>query len=133
MCAVYHGKNGVVYMAASGTAPSPLMCTTEFTINAAADTDDVTCMGSTNKRYVMGIPDFTVELSGIWDDTNDNLWDLAHGACANVAFYLYPSSCVTTKYWYGYGWVSFNDISVPVDGAIRVTGSLSAAGDITQI
>jgi len=131
--AVYHGKNGVIYMAASGTAPSPLMCTTEFTISAPADMDDVTCQGSTNKRYVAGIPDFTMTMSGIWDDTSDAFWDLAHGNCTNVAFYVYPSSCVQTKYWYGYGWVSFDDISVPVDGAIRMTGSLAASGNITQV
>ena len=131
--AKYHGKNGVVYMAASGTAPSPLMCLTEFTINASGDPAEVTCMGNGNKQYVMGVPDFTVDLSGVWDDTNDNLWDLAHSSCTNVAAYIYPSSCVPTKYWYGYGWASFNDISVSVDGPVTVTGSLVAAGDWTQI
>jgi hypothetical protein len=58
---------------------------------------------------------------------------MAHNACSNVAFYLYPSSCVPTKYWYGYGWLSFNDLSVPVGGAIAISGRLVAAGDITQM
>ena len=126
--AVYHGKNGVVYMAALGTAPSPVLRQTEFTINTAAETDDVTSFGNINKRYVQGIPDMVVALSGIWDDTDNTLFTLAVAA-GGVGAYLYPSSLVATKYWYGPGWLSVNDVSVSVGGAVRMTGTLSASGD----
>lgn len=130
--AQYHGKNGVVYMSASAaTAAVPFLYQTEWTLNSAAATDDVTHFGNINMRYVMGIPDCVVELSGFWDDTYDAPWDNARSA-TGVNVYLYPNSGVPTKYWYGPAWFSFNEISVPVGGAISISGTASANGDWGQ-
>ena len=93
--AKYHGKNGVVYM---GVATAiPVLMQTEWTFNTAAATDDVTAFEDSNMHYVQGIPDGVVSLSGIWDDTDDALWDLSVGTGAAFV-YLYPSSLVTTKH-----------------------------------
>jgi len=126
--AQYHGKNGVVYMAARGTAPSPVLYQTDFTINTAADTDEVTHFQNINKRYVQGIPDMVVSLSGVWDDTDNTLFTLAL-AVGGVSAYLYPTALNATKYWYGPAWLSVNSVTVGVGGAVKMDGTLSALGD----
>jgi len=128
----YHGKGGVLYMSASAAGDAvPVLYQTEYTMNTPAATDDVTSFGDLNMRYVQGIPDMQIELSGIWDDTYDALWDNSRST-DGVRAYLYPSSLVPTKYWYGPAWFSFNDLAIPVGGAVRVTGHLAANGDWGQ-
>jgi hypothetical protein len=127
--AKYHGKNGVVYMGAATAVP--VLMQTEWSLNSAAATDDVTTFENANMQYVQGIPDGVVTLSGVWDDTDDAIWDLS--LLDDPSFvYLYPSALVTTTYWDGMFWVSFDDISVPVAGAVRVSCTLSASEDYAQ-
>jgi hypothetical protein len=126
--AKYHGKNAIVYMSATAAAMAvKVLRQTEWSLNTAAATDDVTTFEDSNMHYVQGIHDTVVTLSGVWDDTIDALWDNA-GSTGGVRAYLYPSALVMAKYWYGPAWMSFDDISVPVAGAVRTSGTLSALG-----
>ena len=130
--AQYHGKGGVVYMSASGsTAAVPFLYNAEFSASFAASRDDVTHMGNINMRYVQGVPDMQWSISGFWDDTYDAPWDNARSADGVVA-YMYPTDIVAAKYWYGPAWFTMEDMSVPVGGAITISGSLAANGDWGQ-
>lgn len=126
--AKYHGKGGVVYMSASAAgAAISVARLTEWSLSTAAETDDVTAFADENKWYVQGIADCVAQISGIWDDTDDALWDNSEST-TGVNVYLYPSNLVLTKYWYGPAWFSVNDITVPVGGGVRATGTISANG-----
>ena len=128
----YHGKAGVLYMSlTAGGATASVLYQTDYTMNTPAAVDDVTSFADLNMRYVQGIPDMQIDLSGIWDDTYDALWD-ASKSTDGVSCYLYPSSLVPTKYWYGPAWFSFNDVGIPVAGAVRTTGHLAANGNWGQ-
>jgi len=130
--AQYHGKNGVVYMSPNASSAAvPFLYQTEWAANFDAARDDTTHFGNINMRYVQGIPDMQFSLSGLWDDTYDAPWDNARSADGVVA-YLYPTSLVATKYWYGPAWFSLADVTVSVSGAVRISGSLAANGDWGQ-
>jgi len=128
----YHGKNMKFYLAADGSAAAaPVARVADATLNFASETDDVTVPGDANKQYVAGIPDGTGEISGVWDDTDDALYDAGHSTDTGKRFYFYPSSLVPTKYLYGLCGLSFNDMSAGVGGGIRFSAAIHARGDWT--
>lgn len=101
-----------------------------WTLNSPTDVVETTAFGDTNKQYVQGLPDITGTLSGFWDDTVDTLYDAARST-DGVKLYLYPTSSVTTKYWYGPAWVDFS-IDTAHDEAVTITGSFRANGSWGQ-
>jgi len=130
--AQYHGKNGVLYMSASAAgAAIPFLYQVDWSFDSAAGTDNVTHMGNINQRYVQGVPNAVISLNGVWDDTSDTYWDNARSA-DGVRFYLYPTSLVATKYWYGPAWWSVDTIEGGVDASVKESGKLSANGDWGQ-
>lgn len=127
----YSGKNGVIYMSttAAGTASS-VTGMASWSLSMPTDKIDVTAFGDTNKKYVVGLKDVTGSVSGWFDDTSDQLYDaMASGEA--VKFYLYPSSAVTTKYFYGTAFVDFS-IEVGVGDGVSVSGDFVAASDWGQ-
>ena len=130
--AQYSGKNGVLYMSATAAgAAVPFLYRVDWSFNSAAGTSAVTHMGNMNARYVQHIPDAVITLNGMWDDTYDAYWDNSRSA-DGVRFYLYPTSLVATKYWYGPAWWSCDSIEGGVDSPVTEAGTLSANGDWGQ-
>ena len=128
----YHGRKGVVYMSATGSAAAVLVIgMRSWTINMPTDKVEVTAFADSNKQYVQGLPDVTGDLAGWWDDTSDALYDSSRSA-DGVKMYLYPSSDAPTKYWYGPAWVDFS-ISVANDAGVEITGSFAANGAWGQL
>ena len=123
----YHGRTGVVYMSPDGTGAAVAVAhLTEWSLNMAADTVEVTSFDDSNKSYVMGFKDASGALSGVWDDTSDAIYDGA-GSSDGVKFYLYPASAAPTKYFYGPAWVDFS-ISTSSSAAVTVSGNFVANG-----
>lgn len=125
--AKYAGKDGVVYISTSGTGnATTIVGLNNWTLNRPTDKHEVSEFGDANKTYVQGFSDCSGELSGFWNDTDDNLYD-ASASDDGCNLYLYPSSLVTTKYFYGPAWVDFS-VACPASGAVTVSGSYVANG-----
>lgn len=123
----YHGKAGLVYVSTTGTgAAASVGALTAWTLDMSTDTVDVTCFGDTNKQYVQGLKDVKGSISGIWDDTIDTLFTAADSA-DGCKLYLYPSSGVLTKYWYGPAWLSMK-VDTGIGKAVEVSGDFVANG-----
>jgi hypothetical protein len=123
----YSGKKGVVYISTSGTGnATTIVGLNNWTYNRTADNQEVSQFGDTNKAYVQGLADATGDLSGFWDDTDDNLYD-ASISSDGCKMYLYPSSDATTKYFYGPAYVDFS-VACPQTGPVTVSGSWVASG-----
>lgn len=123
----YHGKGGIVYMSASGSAAATATVSlNHWSLDKKTDKAEVTAFTDANKVFVQGLPDVSGQLSGFFDDTNDALFDAAESA-DGVKLYLYPSSLAPTIYHYGPAWVDAS-IDVAVGGAVAINGSFVAAG-----
>ncbi len=123
----YHGKKGVVYMSATGAgAAVNVVFLNEWSIDMATDKVETTAFGDANKTYVQGLKDVSGDLSGFFDSATDQLFDAADSA-DGVKLYLYPSADAPTIYFYGPAWVDAS-ISVPVSGAVALSGSFAANG-----
>lgn len=130
MCARYHGKTGVCYIATDGSAAAAAVTLSEWELSMTRDFVETTSFGDTNKTYVSGLPDISGRLSGYWDDTDDTLYDAA-GSAAAVRMYLYPSSLVPTKYFCGTAVLDFT-VNTPVAGAVGVSGNFRGASAWSQ-
>lgn len=130
--ALYHGKKGVVYLSTTGSGTATtILGLNSWSLNMPTDKVETTAFGAANKTYVQGLPDVSGSISGYWDDTDDNLYD-AMTSSDGVKIYLYPSSDVATKYFYGPAWVDFS-ISVSNSGAVTVSGDFVANGAFGQM
>lgn len=125
--AQYAGKAGVVYISTSGSgAATSIVKLNQWTLSNSTDRYETTGFQDTNKTYVQGFADVTGNLSGFWDEGDDNLYDASRSA-SGCKMYLYPSSDAATKYFYGPAWVDFS-IDVSVSDAIKVAGTFAANG-----
>lgn len=124
--AKYPGRNGVVYLSSTGAGTaSTVIGLTEWSINSATDKIEVTAFGDSNKTYVQGLKDLSGTFSGFWDDTETKPFAASDSSTA-VKMYLYPSSSITTSYFYGTAWLDAS-INVGVNGAVAISGSFAAA------
>lgn len=125
----YHGRNGVVYAATSGTGTAVnIIALSQWTIDFKRDTVDVTAFGDTNKNYVVGLKDVTGKISGFWDDQgSDTLFDASDSADGTV-MYLYPSADAPSKYFGGPAWLDMS-IDTSNKDAVKVSGNISANGN----
>ena len=114
----------------SGTAVS-VIGLNSWSLNSPTDKIEVTEFGNSNKTYVQGLPDFTGDMSGFWDDTSDALYD-ASRSTDGVKMYLYPSSDAPSKYWYGTAWVDFS-INTDLADSVKVSASWAAANSWGQM
>jgi len=122
----YHGKDGRVYLASSGTgAAASLGNVSDWAINMARDKVETTSMSDSNKTYAMGFKDVSGTLSGFWDSAVDTLFTAA-GLDDSVSMYIYPNSG-DTKYWYGYVFIDVS-VSSGVAAAVKTSCNFAAAG-----
>lgn len=125
--AVYHGRKGVVYISTTGSgAASLVLSLTDWSLDMSVDTVEVTSFGDVNKTYVQGLPDINGSFSGFWNDSEDKLFT-ASSSTDGCKIYLYPSSDIATKYFYGPAWLSVS-VSTAVGDAVKVTGNFVANG-----
>ena len=127
----YHGKRGLVYMSGVGAAAVSVAHLNAWTLDMASDLAEVTSFGDANKQYVAGIPDCKGTLAGTWDDTSDDMYDLSRSD-DGVVMYLYPSSGVLTKYFYGNAWTDFS-IDTSIADAVKIAGNFGAKDDWGQV
>jgi len=126
-----HGRNGRVYLAiASGGTAEPIAFLSSWTISFASEKIDVTAFGDANRVYVAGLPDASGEFSGFYDDATAQTYTAATDGVKRK-FYLYPSTSLSTQYWFG---EIFPDLSVNanVAGAAEISSSWNAASTITK-
>lgn len=125
------GRFGRVYVGATTAgAAVPVPFIGSWSIDASTDKIDVTAMGDVNKVVVPGLPDFSGEMGGFFDDTTSIFYDAAIDGL-DRAFYLYATSNNTQNYWYGRIFLDAS-FSASVDGAVEMTGSWAASGAITK-
>lgn len=123
----YHGKKGLVYVSASGSGDArSVVRLSDWSVDMATDTVEVTSFGDTNKAYVQGLPNISGSLAGFWDDTEDQLFTAA-AASDGCKMYIYPSSDSMSKYLYGPAWLSVS-LTGAVGDAVKVSASFVANG-----
>jgi hypothetical protein len=125
-----HGRNGALYFSVtSGGVPEPYLNLSSWNVDFATDKVDVTAFGDSFKSYVTGLPDFSGGFNGFWSDGDKTSYAAAVDGVAR-SFYLYPDkNNAAGRYWFGTAFFDFS-VSVPVDGAVQISGSISAAGGI---
>lgn len=128
-----HGRRGRIYMgiANDSATAEPLPFFADWSINFATDKIDVTAMGDSNKVYVAGLPDASGEFSGFYDDSTNQTYTAAVDGLARK-FYLYPSTSLTTQYFFGTILPDFN-VNGGVGGAVAVTASWNAASQVQKV
>ena len=64
-----HGSKGQVKMDPTGGATTVAIgALNAWTLSLERDKADVTCFGDTTKQYVLGLPDISGDLKGVWDE-----------------------------------------------------------------
>lgn len=119
----YSGKNAVAYIGpTSGGAAIAVLGLSKWSLNQDTDKQECTAFQDTNKQYVQGLPDVKGQVSGFWDNLSSETIFTAQQASGGVNVYLYPSTLVSTKYWYG---TAFFDSQVEADvgAAVKVSSS----------
>lgn len=97
-------------------------------LSAKTDRADVTSFGDTNMQRVSGLPDYSGDFSGFFDDTDTTLFAAA-ATLAGCSCYLYPDKTnAPTKYWYGLANVDY-EISADIGDAVKISASWDAAGN----
>jgi hypothetical protein len=125
--AVYAGRKGVVYLSTTGSgAATNVIKLNTWTVNKTTDKIEVTAFGDANKTYVQGLPDLQGTIGGFWDDTESKPFTAA-ASTDGCKLYLYPSSDITTKYFYGPAWLDIS-MDTNVSGAVTITGNFAANG-----
>lgn len=124
-----HGKNGSVLMdPTGGSTLVALADLNAWALNMGKDKVDVTAFGDTNKRKVLGLPDFSGTFGGFYNSaTSPTLFDAILGS-AEVALKLLPDTVEPTFFFAGAAFLDGN-IAVDANGAVTVGGTFDAAGD----
>ena len=99
-----HGSKGQVKMDPTGGATTVAIgALNSWTLSLERDKADVTCFGDTTKQYVLGLPDISGELNGVWDEAlSPELIRVALGEVP-VMLELIPSSTTPTHMFTGPG------------------------------
>lgn len=127
------GRKAVIYMgiASSAASASLVAYQSAFSINFPTDKIEVTAFGDPGKTYVGGMPDQSGSFSGFYDDASAQTYTAAIDGLERK-FYLYPSSLLTTQYFFGTIIVD-QSISNEVSGAPTVSADWSAASPILKV
>jgi hypothetical protein len=128
-----HGRRGRIYMGiANDTATAePLPFFADWEISFETEKAEVTAMGDNNKVYVAGLPDASGSFSGFYDDATQQTYTAAVDGLPRK-FYLYPSTSLSTQYFFG---TILPDIKVngAVGDAVAVAASWMAASAVAKV
>jgi hypothetical protein len=132
MAAPIHGRKGRLYvgLASSTATAEPIANLRSFSLESSTDDVEVTCLGDANKKYASGLPDIGGSWSGFWDADSSLFQAATEGSPRR--FYLYPTTAITTTYWFG---TAIFDMSLEasVDDSVKVSGSFKAASDVSKV
>ena len=126
-----HGSKGSVKMDPTGGATTVAIgALNAWTLSLERDKADVTCFGDTTKQYVLGLPDVSGDIKGVWDEAlSPELIRVALGEVP-VMLELIPSTTTPTHMFKGLAYLA-TGIDCPADGAVTMNGSFVGAGDWT--
>ena len=115
-------------IASDSATAEPIPFIASWSMAAETDKIEVTAMGDTSKVYVAGLPDASGEFSGFLDDVTAQTYTAAVDGLPRK-FYLYPTTAIPGRYWYGTVFADFS-ASASVDGASELSASWAAATPI---
>jgi hypothetical protein len=114
-------------MSTSGTGTAqPVASLTNWSLDLATDTREVTSFGDGNKTYVIGLKDLKGRFEGFWDNAETKIFAGADSA-DGVKMYLYPTADIPGAYFYGPAWISAS-IDVGVGDATKISVNFVANG-----
>jgi hypothetical protein len=124
-----HGKNGSVKMdPAGGSALVTVADLSSWSLDMSKDRVDVTGFGDTNKRKVVGLPDFSGNLGGFWNAASSpTLFAVILGSVA-ATLQLIPNTLDPTYYFQGLANID-GTVSVDSKGAVTFSGKWDAANN----
>jgi hypothetical protein len=126
-----HGKNGQIQADPAGGSTLVILGDLNgWSLDMGTDRKDVTAFGDTNKRKVMGLPDFTGGLKGWWNAiaSSSPLYFAMVLAGLPITLRLVPNKLDPTTYFQGLANVD-GGVDVSSDGAISTKGKWDAAGN----
>lgn len=128
--AIYHGGTGRVYVSTTGSGNAVnVAALTDWSLDMASDTVEVTALTDTNKTYVQGLGNLQGTLAGFWDAGVDTLFK-ARTSSDGCKMYIYPAGTSgTTSGYYAYGpaYLSLSMTGAVAD-AVKVSGNFVAKG-----
>lgn len=127
-----HGRFGKLYVAVtSGGSASPLQHNANWDIDMSTDKSEVTAEGDTQKVYVAGFADSTINFSGHASDTAST--SLVEAALDGVPrkFYAYPFN-TTGVYFFGTAYFDWR-MSKPIDNSVTFDGTAQLATDLGRV
>jgi hypothetical protein len=99
-----------------------------FTIDMKKDREDVTAFGDTNKQKVTGLPDYSGNITGLWNSvTSPVMFDAILGSVA-VFLHLIPDTGAPTFLFKGLANLD-GSLTVNAKGAVRYSCTWDAAGN----
>lgn len=117
---------------ASDTAVAePLPFFADWEISFTTDKVEVTAMGDNNKVYVAGLPDASGKFNGFYDDATNQTYTAAVDGLPRK-FYLYPSTSLSTQYFFGTILPDFT-VNGGVGAAVAVAASWNAASQVQKV
>jgi hypothetical protein len=127
-----HGRFGKLYVAVtSGGQASQVSHNASWDIDLSTDKSEVTAEGDTQKVYVAGFADSTINFNGFCSDTAGT--SLVEAALDGQPrkFYAYPFN-TTGVYFFGTGYFDWR-MSVPIDGAVTFDSTMQPATDLGRV
>ena len=96
-----HGSKGSVEMDPAGGALTVAVASlNSWTLEMNRDRVDVTAFGDTFKQWVQGLPNIAGSITGWYENTELDIFDVAQGDTA-VTLKLIPSTLAPTHFWTG--------------------------------
>jgi hypothetical protein len=127
----YHAKNGLLYLATTGSGtPALVPGLREYTMDGTQDDVDTTEFGATNRTSVLGFPAYRATAGGFWTSDDTTIRQASQSADGSI-FYIYPSRNAMTKYIGGPAWVDLS-LRGAVDAAVGTSLNIRANGTWTN-
>jgi hypothetical protein len=127
-----HGKHSRMLMDPTGAVPgTPVVVAdiTGYTFDGSTDTVDVTPLGATNKRSVLGLPNYTGTFTANWNSADLKLLEAALAGTA-VTLKLVPDNNVPGTFLSGKAYIS-TSITTGSSAAVTMDGTFTAADNWT--
>jgi len=129
------GVDGVVKIAATGSAVAAVLHVTAFNLEETTETLDVTSMGDSSREILTTFKAFSGSIDCYWDASESNL---GHGAAdpvvqagTKIDFELYPEgTAADAAYYSGSAIVTSISRSASFDGAVEMSIAFEGTGDL---
>ena len=131
--AVFHGKDGDVWLdAAGGSLTDYTGYCDSANLSLSADMAEKSVLGDTSKSYVSGLKDATFSIEGPYDSTIVAALNSALGSSATKSFEYYPNGKVTGRdVWSGECFCTSLTIDTNLGGVGRFSADFQVSGGAT--